>query len=294
MSESEPEVFECGNCNRTFDYKHNYLYHIENDVCKKPKRFKCRLCNLSYQHKRSLKRHLLNHHDVNNEDIENCIEIKKYISDRVKCSICGKTFANNSNLNKHLKSCTQKNNGNTNTNKIHKIDKMNAINNTIFNGGTNQLTNNNNNNNYDVKFNINNFGQEDPVEREQMIKLMKRTNVFNIEDLFLKYVFMKHVKNENNRNLFVERKTGGTLFVLCDNVWKKKQKEDTFNLIKIGTIDDIDDFMNKNKEFKSEIIGSELDKLEHQNKKKFYKGVNEMLFNKKELLSLAYKEANKN
>ena len=289
MSGSESEVFECENCNKTFDYKHNYLYHIKNDVCKKPKRFKCRLCNLSYQHKRSLKRHLLNHHDINNEDVENCIEIKKYISGRVKCSICNRSFANNSNLNKHLKSCVPKNDSITNTNSINS-DYINTIN--AINGNNNQVTNNNNN--YDVKFNINNFGQEDPVEREQMIKLMKRTNVFNIEDLFLKYVFMKHVKNEKNRNLFVERKTGGTLFVLCDNKWKKRQKEDTFNLIKIGTIDDIDDFMNKNKEFKSEIIGSELDKLEHQNKKKFYKGVNEMLFNKKELLSLAYKEASKN
>ena len=290
------KFFECDNCGKIFTDRRNYNYHIDRNVCEKEKKYKCLICEMSYKHKNSLKRHLLKYHSINKDETDNYIKIKKYISNKVKCSTCGKTFANNSCLNKHLKSCLQKKDSITNINNINGDRNINGNHVNTINGNHNHLTNNNHvtNNNYDVSLNINNFGQEDPVEREQMIKLMKRTNVFNIEDLFLKYVFMKHVKNEKNRNLFVERKTGGTLFVLCDNEWKKKQKEDTFNLIKIGTIDDIDDFMNKNKEFKSEIIGSELDKLEHQNKKKFYKGVNEMLFNKKELLSLAYKEANKN
>ena len=274
--------FKCLKCGKKFYYKKNYDYHIDRGVCKKSKKFECNICGVSCTKKYNLKRHIIKCHSIDKCNIDRHIRINDISEDFVTCSVCGKKFMNNSNLNKHLKSCLSK--------KKNKIN-IAEINNNHINGNNNQLTNNNNN--YDVKFNINNFGNEDPVERGEMIKLMKRTNVFNIEDLFLKYVFMKHVKNENNRNLFVERKTGGTLFVLCDNVWKKKQKEDTFNLIKIGTIDDIDNFMNNNSEFKSEIVGSELDKLEHQNKKKFYKGVNEMLFNKKELLGLAYEKANK-
>lgn len=275
--------FECLKCGKTFCYKKNYDYHVDKNVCRKFKKFECEICGSSYKQMYNLRRHIMKLHSIHKCDVMNHVKINDFISkDYIKCSICGKNFVNNSSLNRHLKSCLSK--------KKNKIN-IAEINNNHINGNNNQLTNNNNN--YDVKFNINNFGNEDPVERGEMIKLMKRTNVFNIEDLFLKYVFMKHVKNENNRNLFVERKTGETLFVLCDNVWKRKQKEDTFNLIKIGTIDDIDNFMNNNSEFKSEIVGSELDKLEHQNKKKFYKGVNEMLFNKKELLGLAYEKANK-
>ena len=273
-------MFECENCNRVFKRKEYYNYHVDHDVCKKEYRFKCKLCCMSYSDKRSMKKHLMKHHKVVESNIENSIIVNKDILQKVNCTVCGKEFSNVSNLNRHLKLNCEKN-----RNQIM-VQTINGDHNNININNNNNVTNNNN---YLLNFNLNKFGEEDRVPDSEVIKLLERTNFFNFNDLFLRYVHLKHVKNEKNHNLFAKFKHGKQIFVFT-GTWDKMEKEDTFNMIKIGTIDDITRVIEQHKKYNNAIINSQLDKLEHENKKEFYKAINEMLYNNRKILSKKYEE----
>lgn len=273
-------MFECDDCGKVFLHKKNYRYHRDRGVCKKDGKFKCKLCTVQYKDKRSLKNHLVNYHKLREYKINESIEIVEDSIYKVNCTVCGKEFSNVSNLNRHLKLNCEKN-----RNQIM-VQTINGDHNNININNNNNVTNNNN---YQLNFNLNKFGEEDRVPDSEVIKLLERTNFFNFNDLFLRYVHLKHVKNEKNHNLFAKFKHGKQIFVFT-GTWDKMEKEDTFNLIKIGTIDDITRVIEQHKKYNNAIINSQLDKLEHENKKQFYKAINEMLYNNRKILSKKYEE----
>ena len=272
-------MFCCNNCGKEFKYKKNYKYHTNNDVCRKNSKYKCKLCSLYYKNKFSLKEHLIEKHNVDENKIDNNIEINSnYVNDTV-CKECGKSFFNISNLNKHrLINC--------------KVNKTQIINNgdnsVVNNNGTINYNTNNTNNYNNVNFNLNNFGEE-KVDESGLIELIRKTNIFNINDLFTRYIAMKHIKCPENRNLLIKHRYGGQIYVF-KGFWKKAEKDDTFHEIKIATIDDINDCISNNKELSNPVINNELDKLEYTTSKKFQKNINDILYKNKEVLNETYEK----
>ena len=279
-------MFECENCGKIFNHKKNYNYHIERGVCQKENKFKCELCDNTYKNKRNLIEHLIKIHNINTDQMKDYISINPHYINDIKCSLCGHKFSRVSCLNKHLLSncCVKKsqiinNNSTTNMNNNNGASIGN-------NSGTVNVNNTNNTNNYNV--NINNFGEE-KVDQDKLIKLIQKTNMFNINDLFMNYIIMKHVQTPENKNLFVKHMYGGQLYVFKKK-WEKALKEVIFEKIKIATIDDINDCITNNKHLNNAILSSVLDKLEYESPKKFNKDINDVLYKSKEILGKNYEE----
>ena len=120
------------------------------------------------------------------------------------------------------------------------------------------------------------------VDQDKLIKLIQKTNMFNINDLFMNYIIMKHVQTPENKNLFVKHMYGGQLYIFRKK-WEKALKEVIFEKIKTATIDDINDCITNNKHLNNAILSGVLDKLEYESPKKFNKDINDVLYKSKEI-----------
>ena len=222
---------------------------------------------------------MIKKHNVVEDNIDDNVEINSNYTNNVICELCGKKFLNISNLNKHLIS-------NCYVKKSQIINNTNNITNNIDN--STNITNNINNINNNCQININNFGQE-KVNQEKLIKLIQKTNIFNIDDLFMNYIIMKHVQTPENNNLFIKHRYGGQIYVFKGK-WSKEEKDVTFDKIKTATIDDINDCINTHKHLNNAVLSGKLDKLEHTNTKKFNKNINDVLYKNKQTLEKSYEE----
>lgn len=270
-------MFTCSKCNGKFTTKRNYNYHTDNKVCeKKCGDFKCNECGTNYKYKSSLKRHLMKVHKIpeNDIDIDNCS------STEYTCSLCNKKFVSKGNLNKHLKSNCQKN-------KQTQIISTQSGGNTIINNGTII-----NNNNVQINVNLNNFGEE-KVDEKEIIKLLEKTNLFNIKNFTLNFIKLKHVITDENRNIYIKHKHGKKAYVY-QKKWSKMEKDDAFHKIRCKTIDDINDCLENNTKYDNVIINNQLDKLQSMKDKKFNrnfnKNMNEMLYDSRGVLEKKYND----
>lgn len=284
-------MFECENCGKEFKYKKNYEYHTSHNVCKINKKYQCGLCDFTFKNKRNIKEHLIKKHKIDKKCIDNHIIINSDYINKIKCTICGKKFLNVSNLNRHiLENCGVKKSEITNntTNNMNSGPNNGTTNSTNVSGNSNTVNYNinNNTNNYQVNMNLNNFGQE-KVNQNKLVELIKKTNTFNIGELFARYVIMKHIHIPENRNVLVKHRYGGQLFIF-KGYWCKAEKDDTFHEIKNATIDDISDCLDNNTSLKNPVILGELDKLEYINEKKFHKKVNDILYKNREIIGETY------
>ena len=185
-------MFICTKCSKEFTNKRNYNYHTTHSICeKKLGDFKCDDCGVSYKFKCSLKKHLMKVHKIP----ENEININTSSNIEYTCSLCNKKFTTKGNLNRHLKSNCPKN-------KPTQIISTQSSGNTIINNGTII-----NNNNVQINVNLNNFGEE-KLDEKEIIKLLEKTNLFNIKNFTLNFIKMKHVKTDDNRNIYIKHKHG--------------------------------------------------------------------------------------
>ena len=241
---------KCEQCHKGFKNVKGLKYHIDNEVCS-TKRYKCQECNKLYKLKSSLKKHVKTKH----HDKYKSIDWKKYCSsegkktqkpDKYTCIFCKKDFINQFNLKRHIaKSCTvlrQSWPGN---------EKSKIIsNNTVINH--NNIINNNIN-----IFNINNFGKEGNLPKEDMLEAIK-----DPEKIPLKYIELKHVKNKQNRNVFLEDEKTNQIMVFNNGKWDKKPGEDVCHLLKNEAIDDIYEYMRANETSNEDAINDRLDIIE--------------------------------
>ena len=289
------EKFKCDNCDKKFTNSRNYKIHCNKKICLQEKKFMCDICDLKYKYKSSVKDHLINIHKINGDEISNHIIINDDIElnyEKAVCPMCDKEFFSKSNLKKHLKKNCPKNkpetmSGNT-TNNI-----ANGNNNTI-----NNITNNNNTTNnitYNLNLHIKPFGEE-KLDSQILLHMLNTVNVFNRDEIIQRIIKKKHIDIPENRNVFVNYKFGKIAIVLDkqDMKWKKCEKDDVYNKIRMNVLDDIDDCMYENKK-QNILISNQVKKLKStQDKKvnkKYYEDVNSIFFNNKKILEKSYKSS---
>jgi DNA-directed RNA polymerase subunit RPC12/RpoP len=204
--------------------------------------YTCVECKKSYRYKKSLKNHILKKHP----DKIDKIPLQKSINkDEIKpeiypCMFCKKEFTSSFNLKRHIsQSCEVmkkkwKNNKTETTN-----NTTNITNNTVNNGNVNNgnIVNNNNN----INISINNFGKENKLSKEDMIEAIK-----DPRRIPLKYIELKHIKDEKNRNIYMENDKCDTIMVFENNSWFEKKDDDVCHLLKNEAIDDIYEYLDKN------------------------------------------------
>lgn len=270
-------MFECPLCNKKIANKFGFDYHMINKVCdKKSDNFKCDKCDVTYKHKSSLKRHLMKVHKIQEKNIV----IGGHSNTEYTCSLCNKKFASKGNLNKHLKSNCPKN-------KPTQIISTQSGGDTFINNGTII-----NNNNVQINVNLNNFGEE-KLDEKEIIKLLEKTNLFNIKNFTLNFIKLKHVRTDENRNIYIKHKHGKKAYVY-QKKWSKMEKDDAFHKIRCKTIDDINDCLENNTKYDNVIINNQLDKLQSMKDKKFNrnfnKDMNEMLYDSRDILGKKYND----
>ena len=144
--------FICKNCNKIIISKHNYDYHINNNICQKIKKeIKCNLCGKNFKENRSLLYH-----------------IEKNVCKNNTNNVCKNNTNNNINNNT--------NNNTNNTNNTNNI--LHTTNNNI------QTLNNLNNQNNIININLNN-----PNDIQKVVDMIPFKNVkYNISpEKYLEY-----------------------------------------------------------------------------------------------------------
>ena len=175
-------IYECNKCNTTFNYKKEYLRHInKKKKCTENQIYECSKCHKIYKYKSDYERHINKKNPCNIINYENAL-IKSNNEEIIiiKCNECNKEFTTTRSLRRHQKEYC---------NKLDFADKDELLNivkelkqqikdnenikmplnaSQFYNNSTNNSTNNSNNisnsnigNTINNTININAYGKED-------------------------------------------------------------------------------------------------------------------------------------
>ena len=202
------ETYTCEKCKKNFNYKCNYLRHINKKFpCIKDDKieFKCELCNNNFSSKSNLTRHIKGRCSVKNQAIINKLTKEKESIEN-ELELLKNNMANNSKSN------------------------------IIINNITNNITNNN--------INIVNFGREriEKLSKEEIEQILNSG-----AGALTQHVKMIHLNERlpEYQNIYLSNLRGNTCLIYFNKKWIAADIDDKIDdLITYGT-EDIRDLLEK-------------------------------------------------
>lgn len=175
------------------------------------------------------------------------------ISENMTCKYCNKIFSKKSNKNRHEDLyCNTTFSNNINNGKIEIGNVYGEMNNNNIQNFNININSNNN-----TKFELNNFGNEEPISKEDFEKILDNffTNFFKVrctnninDDLISNYIQKKWMDKEKNRNVYLNNVNSpfGEIYL---NVWQKETLDNIINFMFQNSEKDIRNFIENNENY---------------------------------------------